>query len=262
MPLDIDRFSHVASPIQRWDPRVKIASLLLFIFGVALLKTLPTALGALVCALLLMRISALPWHFVLHTMQWVVLFLLPFFLILPFSYPGEAAGEFLGLPFSWEGLRLAVLIFVKALAIVTVSFAMFGSSRFDVSMIALQRLKCPNMIIQMLLFSYRYTYTFLDEMRRMNTSMKARGFVPRTDGYTLRTYGNFVGTLLVRSFERTERIYKAMLSKGYQGEFHTLVRFAAAGDDFIKAGIAVLLTAALLAADIYGGFPVATAGWY
>ena len=262
MPLDIDRFSHIASPIQRWDPRVKIASLLILVFGIALLKTIPMAAAALITALLLMQLSALPYHFVGHTLQWVVLFLLPFFLILPFSYPGEASVHILGLPFAWEGLRLATLIFIKALAIVITSFAMFGSSRFDISMIALQRLKCPKIIIQMLLFTYRYTFTFLEEMRRMNTSMMARGFVPGTNGYTLRTYGNFVGTLLIRSFERTERIYKAMLSKGYQGEFHTLINFNSNAGDYVKATIVISITIGLLGMDIYGLFPQATAGWY
>jgi cobalt/nickel transport system permease protein len=129
-------------------------------------------------------------------------------------------------------------------------------------MIALQRLKCPRMLIQMLLFSYRYTYTLLEEMQRMNTSMKARGFVAGTNAYTLRTYGNFVGTLLVRSFERTERIYKAMLSKGYTGEFHTLVQFESGRTDYLKALGALLLTAGLLAADLGGAFPIAIEGWY
>ncbi|KAF0193085.1 MAG: cobalt/nickel transport system permease protein [Gammaproteobacteria bacterium] len=262
MPLDIDRFSHIESTIQRWDPRVKIASLAILIFGVALLKTLPMSVAALVMAFILMTISALPYHFVMHSMQWVILFLLPFFLILPFSYPGAADNHLLGLSFTWEGLRLATLIFVKALAIVLTSFALFGSARFDISMIALQRLKCPPMLIQMLLFTYRYTYTLLEEMRRMNTSMKARGFVPGTNGNTLRTYGNFVGTLLVRSFERTERIYKAMLSKGYRGEFHTLVTFRSGITDYVKAVIVLIVAAGLVVTDFSGHFSVATDGWY
>lgn len=262
MPLDIDRFAHTASPLQRWDPRVKIASLMLLIFAIALLQTLPMAVAALLVGLAVMTASALPYHFVMHTMQWVILFLLPFFLILPFSYPGMADVHLLGLPFAWEGLRLAALIFIKALAIVLLSFAMFGSARFDLSMIALQRLKCPRMLVQMLLFTYRYTYTLLEEMQRMNTSMKARGFIAGTNAYTLLTYGNFVGTLLVRSFERTERIYKAMLSKGYTGEFHTLVQFSSGRSDYLKAAAAIMTAAGLLAADVGGIFAIAIEGWY
>jgi cobalt/nickel transport system permease protein len=262
MPLDIDRFAHVSSPLQRWDPRLKTFSLGLFILGVALIKAIPLSAAALAAALLLVWLAALPAHFVAGGVKWVLLFLLPFFVILPLSYPGEPALRIIGLPFAWEGLRLAVLIVLKALAIVLTAYALFGTSRFDVSMLALQRLKCPKIIVQMLLFTYRYVFVFLAEMRRMDTAMSARGFVKKPDGRTLRVVGNFVGTLLVRSFERTERIYKAMLSKGYQGEFHTLVTFEAHGHDWGKAAVVLAAAGALFGADVMGVFRPALSAWY
>jgi len=262
MPLDIDRYAHLSSPIQRWDPRFKIGALGLLVLAIALIKTLPVAVIALVIAVILAFMSGLPFGFVTHGLSFVTIFLVPFFIIMPMTYPGEAAMHFLGLPFAWEGFRLATLIFVKAVAIVLCSFVCFGTSRFDISMIALQHLKCPKVIVQMLLFTYRYTFTFLEEMRRMQTSMRARGFVPKTDGYTLRTYGNFVGTLLVRSFERTERVFKAMLSKGYQGEFHTLVTFSSDATDVVKALVTVMLMIALMVLDFGGYFHQAIHAWY
>lgn len=262
MALDIDRYAHVGSPIQRWDPRVKIATLILLILCIALLKTLPMAAVALLIGVTILVMTALPMHFVSHGLAFIVVFLIPFFIIMPLTYPGEPAFRVLGLPFAWEGLRLAALIFMKALAIVLISFAMFGSSRFDVSMLALQRLKCPRTLVQMLLFTYRYTFVFLDEMRRMYTSMRARGFVARTDRKTLRIFGHFVGTLLVHSFERTERVYKAMLSKGYQGELHSMVTFQSQASDFLKAAIVLALAAALMLIDLSGRFAIAEQAWF
>ena len=78
----------------------------------------------------------------------------------------------------------------------------------------------------------------------------------------MRIFGHFVGTLLVRSFERTERVYKAMLSKGYQGELHSMMVFQSAGMDYVKAMAMLALTAALLACDFSGMFPHAEIGWY
>lgn len=262
MALDIDRFSHVASPIQRWDPRFKVAALGGLALIVALIKTLPVALVAIVIAALILAISTLPVHFISHGLSFVLVFLLPFFVIMPFTYPGESAFEVVGLPFAWEGLRLAALIFIKALTIVLLSFSIFGTSRFDISMLALQHLRIPKVVVQMLLFTYRYTYVFLEEMRRMHTSMRARGFVAGSDRRTLKVYGHFIGTLLVRSFERTERVYKAMLSKGYQGELHSLVTFNAVSSDYVKALVIGLIAVALLALDHSGWWPVAEQGWY
>lgn len=262
MPLDIDRHANVASALAHWDPRVKIFSLTLFIFCVALLKTIPLSLVALGCALIFMALSRLPAEFIAHGIKWVCLFLVPFLIVMPLSYPGQPAFHILGLPFAWEGLRLAVSMIIKAIAIVGTAYAMFGTSRFDVSMIALQRLKCPQILVQMLLFTYRYLFVFLAEMQRMDTAMAARGFVRRADYKTLKITGEFVGTLLVRSFERTERIYKAMLSKGYTGEFHTLVTFQAGGTDFLKAALVVACAIALIASDYAGFFNIAEQGWY
>ncbi len=262
MALDIDRFAHLESPLQRWDPRLKLFSLGILIFAIALLKTIPLALTAFSLAIVLLALSRLPLHFVAQGVKWVALFLLPFFIIMPLTYPGESTAHLLGITFAWEGLRLATLIVFKALAIILIVYSVFGSSRFDVTMIALQRLKCPPLLVQMLLFTYRYIFVLLAEMKRMDIAMKARGFVKRGDLYTMRMLGGFIGTLIVRSFERTERIYKAMLSKGYQGELHTLVRFEAKPKDFFKAGVALVLAVIVLTGDLAGLFTIAEKGWF
>lgn len=261
MALDIDRYAHLNSPVHQWDPRFKMVSLFFLIIVIALLQTIPLALLALAVSILLLRLSAIPGSFVIGGIRWVILFLLPFFIIMPISYPGEADLHLLGIPFSWAGFRLATLIVLKASTIVLTSYAIFGTSSFAVSMNALQRLKCPSVFVQMLLFTYRYIFVFLDEMERMDTAMKARGFVKKMNMYTLNVLGNFVGTLLIRSFERTERIYKAMLSKGYKGEFHTFHRFQSTSSDYQKAGAACLFAVALIVIDHAGWFSNALQGW-
>lgn len=261
MSLDIDRHAHLASSIQRWDPRLKIASLMLLILSIALVHSITLVGIGLVVAVGLLLLSRIPLSFVFEGLKWIVLFLLPFFIILPLTYPGEVTSHFLGMPFAVEGLRLALLIVVKALAIVLIAYVIFGSARFDINLIALQHLRCPSVLVQIMLFTYRFIFLFLSEMRRMDTAMKARGFVKKANMYTLKVMGGFVGTLLIRSFERTERIYKAMLSKGYQGEFHSLVEFNAGGKDFVKALVIAVIAIALFGVDIMGVFARAEQGW-
>lgn len=254
MALDIDRYAHIDSPVQRWDTRYKVASLLVAILCFALLDTLGAAVLAWVAATLLMRSARIPLPFLWHGLRWVVLFLLPFFVILPLTYPGPDL-------FAWEGFRLACLIVVKALAIMTTSMAIFTTSRFDVTALALQHLKVPRLFVQMLLFTYRYIFVFVEELRRRDIAMKARGFVPKTNLATLKILGDFVGTILVRSFERTERIYKAMLSKGYTGEYPTLTKFHAVASDRNKAWLIVGTALLIVALDQAGIFRIAERGW-
>jgi cobalt/nickel transport system permease protein len=260
--LDIDRYHGVASPIQRWDPRFKIASLLTLMFSIALVKSIALVLAGLMVAMGLLLLSRIPLDFVFQGLKWIVLFLMPFFAILPLTYPGETQFHLLGLPFAMEGLRLSALIVIKAVAIVLIAYTIFGSRRFDINMIALQRLKCPPVFVQMILFSYRYIFLFMEEMERMDTAMKARGFVKKANLYTLKMMGNFIATLLIRSFERTERIYKAMLSKGYQGNFHTLVEFRAESGDFVKTALALVIAIALFGVDMTALFPRAELAWF
>ena len=262
MALDIDRHHHVESSIQRWDPRYKIFSLFTLILTIAIVKSIPLVFVGLITGICLLVLSRIPLDFIFQGLKLIVIFLLPFFIILPLTYPGETTNYFLGLPFAIEGLRLSVLIVVKAIAIVLIAFVVFGSKRFDINMVALQRLKCPSLVVQILLFTYRYIFLFLDEMRRMDTAMKARGFVKKANIYTLKIMGGFIGTLLIRSFERTDRIYKAMLSKGYQGELHTMVEFKSEGKDLIKAALAITLAILLFSTDLSGYFVAAEQGWY
>ncbi|TPW14333.1 MAG: cobalt/nickel transport system permease protein, partial [Halothiobacillaceae bacterium] len=114
MALDIDRFAHLESLLQRWDPRTKILSLMLFIVAVALLHSIALATCALLIALGLLRITRIPRAFVASGVTWVLLFLLPFLLIMPATYPGEPDTHLLGIPFAWPGFRLAILIVIKA----------------------------------------------------------------------------------------------------------------------------------------------------
>jgi cobalt/nickel transport system permease protein len=99
----------------------------------------------------------------------------------------------------------------------------------------------------MLLLAHRYVYVFQHEAQRMHRGMRVRGFRKRCDLETLRILGNFLGMLLVRSFERTQRVHDAMLSRGYDGKLLWTVAFRATGVDWLKGvswvagGIGLLL---------------------
>ena len=109
---------------------------------------------------------------------------------------------------------------------------------------ALQKIKVPDGLIQLLMFTYRYIFLFLDEEKRIFVGATSRGFVKRTNLSSLKTMANLVGMLLVHSFERTERIRDAMVSRGYNGRLKILDEFTLSPKDFIKASL--IIAAALL----------------
>ncbi|MBA7495417.1 Energy-coupling factor transporter transmembrane protein EcfT [subsurface metagenome] len=106
---------------------------------------------------------------------------------------------------------------------------------------ALQKIKIPDRLIQLLMFTYRYIFLFLDEEKRIFIGANSRGWVRKTNLSSLKTMGNLVGMLLVHSFERTERIRDAMVSRGYNGRLKILDEFTLSPKDFIKASLIIAL---------------------
>lgn len=247
--LEIDRFAHMKSPVHAWDPRVKIPGLLIMAFTLGMLKDIRLAAIGLGFSVGLVAISRIPIPFVLHRLKWVLIFLAPFILIMPITVPGRDIWGYSFISVSYEGVSLASLILLKALSIVLLIFPMFGTAPFHTSMKALQNLKIPVRFVQIILFTYRYIFVFFEEIRRMSNAARTRGFEARTRWHTFRTLGNFIGVLLVRSFERTERLYNAMISRGYTGELVTLSNFSMTLRDILKGVFVVSACVLILIGD-------------
>jgi len=247
--LEIDKFADIKSPVHVWDPRMKIPALLIMAFTTGLLKDIRLAAAALVFSAGLVAISRIPVTFVLRRLRWVFFFLALFVVVMPLTVPGRNIWSYSFLSVSYEGLSLASLIFIKGMAIVLLLFPMFGTAPFHASMKALQSLKVPARFVQIILFTYRYIFVFFEEIRRMSDAAKTRGFETRTRWHTFRTLGNFLGVLLVRSFERTEHLYNAMISRGYAGKMITLSSSRMTARDSVKGALVLTFCILLLAGD-------------
>lgn len=249
--LEIDRFADIKSPVHTWDPRVKIPVLLIMAFTIGMLRDIRLAGVGLAISIGLVAISRIPISYVLRRLRWVFMFLTPFALIMPLTVPGRDIWRHSFMSVSYEGLALAALIFLKAIAIVLLIFPMMGTAPLHISMKALQQLRIPSRFVQIILFTYRYILVFLEEIHRMNDAAKTRGFEVRTRWHTFRTLGNFIGVLLVRSFERTERLYNAMISRGYEGKLVTLSSFRMTLHDIAKGVVTISVCILILFAQAF-----------
>jgi cobalt/nickel transport system permease protein len=80
----------------------------------------------------------------------------------------------------------------------------------------LERLGVPRVFVVQLLFLYRYLFVVADEGARMTRSIGLRAAGRKA--LRLRVYGSLTGHLLLRSMDRAERVYRAMVSRGFDGE--------------------------------------------
>ena len=243
---EIDKYAGLSSPIHNWDPRAKLVSILCLIFAVVLIPDLKIAFVGLAIALILVFISKIPFSFILKQLRWVMLLIFPLFVLISLTYhQGDEIVRFHFLTVTSDGLRWASLISVRALAAVILIFPMIATLRFNTTVKALERLRIPNKLVQMIMFTYRYIFVFVAELQRIWRSLESRGFKAKMNIYTIQTMGKVMGTHFVRSYDRAEHVYNAMSSRGYGDSLRTLDEFEMKTKDVIKAslvvGVAVVL---------------------
>ena len=246
----------------QWDPRIKLAALIFFMFCAASLHNLPWALAALLLSALSIPAARIHLHRPLSRLRAMVPFLAMFLVVMPLTVP-QKGGDLIVtfshltfLQFNGRGFQLALLICVKASAIALLMEPMVATAPFPKTVQALARLKVPLMVCQMILLAHRYIFVFQHEAQRMRKGMRARGFRKRTSLETLRTLGNFLGMLLVRGFDRTTRVHEAMLARGYTGAFPQKIHFQARPGDWIKGLFWVAAGLGLLMADRWVEWPL------
>lgn len=231
------------------DSRARIVTAALFAVAVVAVDNLAILAGFLAVALGFAVAARLPLASTLRRIAAIDLFILFSVLALPFTLPGAALFEVGSWTASVEGTLAAARIVVKATSIMLALIGLVGVMPIVDLGHALARLGVSTKLISLLLLTVRYVDVLHREQRRLRLAMKARAFLPRADTHTWRTLGFLVGMLLVRGFERAERILAAMKCRGFTGRFHAGEPTGLAlGDGVFLAGCALLM-ATLVALD-------------
>jgi cobalt/nickel transport system permease protein len=205
-----------ASPVHRLAPEAKILAAVVSTFAVVLTprSAFPAFGGYLVliaAVAALARVGPL-WLARRATIE------LPFVAlaaVLPFTAPGPTI-DLAGLALSTEGLYSAWNIAVKGTLGVLISLLLAATTTPREVLLGLERLRCPQIIVQIATFMLRYLQVLTDEARRMRVARLSRGYDPRFL-WQARAFAAGIGALFLRAYERGERVYLAMLSRGYTG---------------------------------------------
>jgi cobalt/nickel transport system permease protein len=186
--------------LQALDPRAKFLAAVAFILAVTLTQPRSApVLGALAGALAVVAaVSRVPVPHLLTRALWV----LPFLAVIALGH--------------LEGVQLWILLakgLLSALALVLLS----ATTPFPLLVAGLDRLGAPRFFLAVLSFAYRYIFLLVDEAEHMEL-----GWRSRSCGWSwasCRALAGGVGVLFIRTHERAERVYLAMLSRGFGGSF-------------------------------------------
>jgi cobalt/nickel transport system permease protein len=156
----------------------------------------------------------------------------------------------IALTISAEGIRRFLTIAIGSWLSVQVALLLAFTTPFHDLVDALRELRLPRILVSIISFMYRYLAVLGDEASRMMRARDARSAIgpDGTAGGSLRwratVTGRMVGSLFLRAYERSERIYAAMQARGFEGEFRHLRARPLAGVEIAwLAGLLLLLAA-------------------
>lgn len=235
----------VAAPwLEARDSRSRLVVAALLVVAVVAIGHVGVATAALVAALALALAAGVTPGRLVRRLAVVEGFVVLLMIVLPLTAPTGPWIALGPLELSVDGLRRAVSIALRASAAATLVLALIGGLDPVRLGHGLSRLGLPLRLTELLLFCFRYIDLVGGEARRLQEAMRLRGFSPRTDWHTLRTYGNFIGQMLLRSHDRAERIVEAMLCRGYVG------RYPVFSSERLRRGDAAFVGAATVAAGL------------
>lgn len=228
-----DHYQNQSTDAHRLDPRVKVVVVVIFILSNALLPDGSWAAYVLMGLFVFVaaRLAQIPFGFIFKRSLLVLPFLLAALTIV-FTLPGTAVFSFqLG---TWTftatdaGLVRFSSIVVRSWLSVLAAIWLTATTPFPDLMHALRHLHVPQLLVAIISFMYRYLFVMADEARRLLRAREARSArLPNHSSggsfwWRARTAGNMVGQLFLRSFERSDRVYNAMLARGYRGQLLTM----------------------------------------
>ncbi|MGF1577136.1 MAG: cobalt ECF transporter T component CbiQ [Cyanophyceae cyanobacterium] len=223
MRWELDRYSHLDSPLHHWDPRAKVVGLAGLMVAFAALERLSLVVPMVVTAGLIYGLSRLPISYLAQRLRYPGLLILSLVVMLPLVSGETVLWHWGWLALRQEGLERMVLVICRFVSILTLSFVLLGTTPFVTLLRSLRSLGLPALMADMMMLSYRYLFEVGDTLATMRQAMKLRGFQlyrPQQgwvwpDLAAVAHVSALLGTLLLRSYDRSEQVYKAMKLRGY-----------------------------------------------
>jgi cobalt/nickel transport system permease protein len=256
----LDLLSSGDTPVHRMDARAKL--LVAAVFLVCVMSFDRHAVAALlpffVAPFAVVAAAGIPAGFVVRRAALV----LPFAVAVGIANPWferDVVVRLGSLAFSagWVSLMSILLRSLLAGAAAVVLVAVTG---FPALCGALAQLGVPKPFVVQLMFLYRYLIVLGEEASRTAAARQQRACGRRLSAAA---FGALAGHLLLRSFDRAERIYRAMRARGFDGEFHPGAPRRSRGAGRRDAAIALVCCALFLllrTQDVVGALGSAVIG--
>ncbi len=254
MGLALDAaYAQQQSPLHRWWPRTKLVGLGLLMLGFASVRQIQLVPLCLLITAGLYGLSGLPWSFLRSRLRYPGLFLLGIVIALPLLSGDTLLWQWGPIAIRQEGLLAMGLIAGRFLSIVTLGMLLLGTTPLLVLVNSLVSLGLPPLLAEMALLAYRYLFDIADQLAHLRRAMRLRGFNPKGNRQSWQQLAAVMGTLLVRSYEQSEQVYKAMRLRGYDSSHHRSCQLQGWGHspDMAAMGLCAIIALTLIGLQVW-----------
>ena len=193
----IDKYSSLSSPVHKIDTKIKLVSFLTIAIFVSLFGLSSKILVLLLAFLIFIsQLAKIPILFLLSR----IFVIFPFVFLISFSYliNKQSFSDVLNVVLKSYVIILSLLILVQ-------------TTKFNDLLNTLRSFKFPKFLVLLLSFIYRYFFVLTDEVEKMSFAVKLR----QQEKLSIKTLINLFGFLLIRSYNRAEKINKSMILRGW-----------------------------------------------
>jgi len=247
--LGLDEYANLDSPLHRWDVRYKLIGLMGLIFAFSFVQDLRLLPLIIMVTLVLFTLSRLPLSYLITRLRYPGIFLLSVAILLPLFSGSTIIAQLGPLTLRLEGILTLILVVTKFICILTTGLVLFGSAPFLTTIKAMRGLRLPPILADMMLLTYRYIFEIGYDLKIMEIAMRLRNFrAHRLSTRTLNMLASVSGSLFVRSYEQSERVYKAMILRGYG--HHPLAASSRWNDEFQASSRDIIAMVAILVISV------------
>jgi cobalt/nickel transport system permease protein len=253
--------------LQSLDPRVKLVSMVVLIFAVAMTRDIRLLAVVYVLALVFAWASRIELGFFIKRV-WVFIPIFAGIIMIPIIFnvfmPGDALVTLATLgpnahlgPFAlppvititYQGVTMAILFVLRVATCVSTAVLLFLTTPRDLLFKSLRSLKVPKVYVLTLDMCYRYIFLFTDMVRGFYTAKKSRSIKTQPMIEEQKWVGGRVGYTLIKSLSMSEKVHGAMVSRGFNGDIKIMHRYSIHRRDYVACVSVIALSIFLMLAS-------------
>lgn len=241
----------INSPVHRWNPELKMASLVFLIFAGASAHNVKAVLLFLTVSLGTSILARIPLRYLLIRVRRMMFFLFPLVFILLLTAGGTEFWLLYNIKLYHSGAVLSFRIVCIAIAVVVMIPVIFETQSFHRTVKVFKNLHIPDTLVTIIILTWRYLFIVYDDLQNMKKGLRLRGFALHFRLRDSAVLASIVGSLMVRSFDRSERLHRAMVLRGYPGNRSAGFSADIGLKDILGAMAAVIMSGIIIWINVY-----------